>query len=84
VRPLPRPHLLLQLLSFSPDDRWLVSIGREPERGLVVWDLPTGQLVAAGRTEGETRDVAWLRGGDTPVFASAGGDGLLVWTLQDR
>lgn len=73
-----------QLLSFSPDGRWLVSVGRDPERAVVVWDMAGGQLVAAGRTEGATAGVAWLRGGPAPVFATAGADGLLLWSLQDR
>ena len=73
-----------QALAFSPDGRWLVSLGRDPERGVVVWDVAAGLLVAAGRTEQSPRAAAWLWGGHNPAFATAGADGLLLWTLQDK
>jgi hypothetical protein len=73
-----------QALVFSPDGRWLLSLGREPERSAVVWDVAAGLLVAAGRTEAPATAAVWLRGGERPAFASVGGDGLLLWTLQDR
>ncbi|GLI66011.1 hypothetical protein VaNZ11_009714 [Volvox africanus] len=73
----------VQALSFSPDGRWLLSLGREPERSVVVWDVFEGLLVAAGRTEKLPTAAEWLWGGDHPVFASVGAEGLLLWTLQD-
>ncbi|PNH08695.1 WD repeat domain-containing protein [Tetrabaena socialis] len=73
----------VQALSFSPDGRWLLSLGREPERSVVVWDVAAGLLVAAGRTQHAPVAAEWLWGGDMPAFASVGGDGLLLWTLQD-
>ncbi|GFR42731.1 hypothetical protein Agub_g3650 [Astrephomene gubernaculifera] len=76
------PHGV-QALCFSPDGRWLLSIGREPERSVVVWDVSAGLLVAAGRTESSPAAVEWLWGGDNPSFASVGKDGLLLWTLLD-
>ncbi|GIL93850.1 hypothetical protein Vretimale_214 [Volvox reticuliferus] len=73
----------VQALSFSPDGRWLLSLGREPERSVVLWDVVGGLLVAAGRTEQLPTAAEWLWGGDHPVFASVGPEGLLLWTLQD-
>ncbi|GLC33983.1 hypothetical protein PLESTB_000825300 [Pleodorina starrii] len=73
----------VQALSFSPDGRWLLSLGREPERSVVLWDVAAGQLVAAGRTERLPVAAEWLWGGDHPAFASVGPEGLLLWTLQD-
>lgn len=74
----------LQSICFSPDGRWLLSLGRDPERSVVVWDVLHGLLVAAGRTEHSPAAAEWMCGGDNPVFASVGGDGLMLWTLQDR
>ncbi|KAG2447660.1 hypothetical protein HYH02_007576 [Chlamydomonas schloesseri] len=74
----------VQALAFSPDGRWLVSLGRNPERSVVVWDVAAGLLVAAGRTEQSPLTAAWLWGGHNPAFATAGADGLLLWTLQDN
>ncbi|KAG2423007.1 hypothetical protein HXX76_015605 [Chlamydomonas incerta] len=74
----------VQALAFSPDGRWLVSLGRDPERSVVVWDVAAGLLVAAGRTEQPALTAAWLWGGHNPAFATAGADGLLLWTLQDN
>ncbi len=73
-----------QSICFSPDGRWLLSLGRDPERSVVVWDVLHGLLVAAGRTEQSPAAAEWLCGGDHPVFATVGSDGLMLWTLQDR
>lgn len=70
-------------MSFSSDGRWLVSLGRDPERSVVVWDLSTGQAAAIGRTRHQALAAAWLLGTATPKFVTAGGDGLLLWSLRD-
>ncbi|KAG2491091.1 hypothetical protein HYH03_010535 [Edaphochlamys debaryana] len=73
----------VQVVAFSPDGRWLLSLGRDPERSVVVWDIAAGLLVAAGRTEHAPSAAEWLWGGDNPAFATVSGDGLMLWTLQD-
>ncbi|GAX72875.1 hypothetical protein CEUSTIGMA_g330.t1 [Chlamydomonas eustigma] len=79
----------VQALAFSSTDRFLVSVGRDPERAVVVWDLldlnaagGSGRLVAVGRTREITLSVAWLPQRPLPQYVTAGGDGLLLWTLR--
>lgn len=73
----------VQVLRFSADDRYLLSLGRDPERAVVVWDLAHGgELLAVGRTRGVNLDAAWLPLGAVPQFVSGGADGLLLWSLQ--
>eukprot|EP00798_Chlamydomonas_sp_ICE-L_P014443 gene14443-20451_t len=75
----------VQTLAFSPNDAYLLSVGRDPERSLVVWDLATEEVVAVGRTQGRTLSVAWLPESSSnlqPRFVSGGTDGLYLWTLQ--
>ncbi|MEW5311102.1 MAG: hypothetical protein WDW38_002844 [Sanguina aurantia] len=87
----------LAALSFSHDGRWLLSLGRDPERAVVVWDLVTSEAVAVGRISQRGVAVAWLLQGPSgldpvtqspgrslPRFVSAGDEGLLLWTLHDR
>ncbi|MEW5300015.1 MAG: hypothetical protein WDW36_002979 [Sanguina aurantia] len=86
----------LAALSFSHDGRWLLSLGRDPERAVVVWDLVTSEAVAVGRISQRGVAVAWLLQGPSgldpvtqspgrslPRFVSAGDEGLLLWTLHD-
>ncbi len=83
----------MQCLAFSPDDRLLVSVGREDDRAVIVWDVsgPAGggegaeeeaRVVSVGRTKGQVLSAAWLPGRLLPQFATAGADGLLLWTLR--
>ena len=72
-----RVQLVLDLLTFSPDGRRLLSVGQEdPPRGdrtLMVWDSRTGlRLREIRETHGRTRAVAFLPG--RVRVASGGGD----------
>lgn len=91
LRKVLRYHPLgVQLLAFSACGRWLASVGQDPERSVVLWEVASGALVAAGRTEQSVYALQWLgsdgagASGDVARFMSAGGDGLLMWSLMDR
>jgi WD repeat-containing protein 90 len=72
----------VQALAFSRDGLWLVSIGRHPERSVVIWDVLRGEAVAVGRTDKQLEAVAWRHGSTAPEFVTVGGDGALLWTLE--
>jgi hypothetical protein len=69
-------------MAFSPDAAWLVSVGREPERSVVMWNVYCGEAVAIGHTEGPVCAVAWCSHAANPSFVTVGGDKALVWTLE--
>ena len=81
-----------QVMAFSPTDKFLASVGRDPERSVVVWDLTGGDgtlgsgteatMVSVGRTKGPVVALAWLPLRPLPQFVTAGADGLLLWTLR--
>ena len=83
---------LSQAMAFSPTDKFLASVGRDPERSVVVWDLTGGDgalgsgaeatMVSVGRTKGPVVALAWLPLRSLPQFVTAGADGLLLWTLR--
>jgi WD repeat-containing protein 90 len=72
----------VQAMAFSSDGAWLVSLGRDPERSVVIWDVRRGEAVAVGRTEQAVCAVAWCCHAATPSFVTAGGDGALLWSLE--
>ena len=74
--------LAVQGLAFSPDGCWLVSIGKDPERTAVIWDVAGGTAVAIGRAQGHLQAVAWRHGGDKAAFVTVGEDGALLWALE--
>jgi hypothetical protein len=74
--------IAVQALAFSRDGCWLASIGRDPERSAVIWDVLRGEAVAVGRTDKPLHAVAWRHGAVQPEFVTVGGDGALLWTLE--
>lgn len=71
----------VQAIALSPDAAWLVSVGRDPERSVVLWHLATGDTVAVGRSDYALTAVAW-RPGPLPEFVTVGDGGALLWTLE--
>lgn len=72
----------VQAIAFSPDGCWMASVGRDPERSAVIWDVLRGEAIAVGRTDKPLEAVAWRKGASAPQFVTVGGDGALLWTLE--
>lgn len=81
----------VRILSFSHDERLLLSIGTEDHR-LAVWDLKTGMLVASTdlpKSIGHVDCASWggfakdVKRRDTESYQFAtGGDVLTMWSLN--
>jgi len=79
------------ILSFSDDERLLLSVGVEDHR-LVIWDLKTGMLVTSTdlpKQIGVVRCAAWggfsknAKRRDTEYYQFAtGGDSITLWALN--
>jgi len=81
----------IQALSFSHDDRLLISVGVDNDGTFFIWDLSTGGIVYKGKNEPvPLLCVAWggfakdIKGRDTGLylFATGGGKGLSLWSLD--
>lgn len=72
----------VQAMAFSTEGTWLVSLGRAPERSVVLWDVATGSAVAVGRTEHPSVGVAWRCGASMPEFVTVGEGGAMQWRLE--
>ena len=72
----------IQALAFSADGSWLVSIGRDPERSVVIWDVARGEAVSIGRADHALQAVSWLHSSSSVQFVTAGAGGALLWTLE--
>lgn len=74
----------IQALAFSPDGAWLVSLGRDPERSIVIWDVARGEAVSIGRAEHALEAVAWVSASSASAvqFVTAGAGGALLWALE--
>lgn len=74
----------VELVKFSPDGRYLVSIGFEHDQSLTVWDLflinkvPNATIAKAAIT-GKTHSVSFAP--DSSFFATAGARQLRFWSL---
>jgi WD40 repeat protein len=68
-------------LSLSRDGRRLLSVAREPDLTLIVWDVVTGQQLASAVVEAEVDSAAFNPACDDELLL-AGPDGVHVWTLQ--
>ncbi|KAF7651790.1 hypothetical protein LDENG_00105250 [Lucifuga dentata] len=85
-------HARLQLhkakvesLSFSPNDKYLVSLGGRDDGSVVVWNLDTKQAVcgspASAQSAGYCLSVKYSNTNDN-IFVSAGSGTLRVWELD--
>eukprot|EP00892_Ulva_mutabilis_P005257 jgi/Ulvmu1/3102/UM015_0142.1 len=72
----------VQAMAFSAEGTWLVSLGRSPERSVVLWDVATGSAVAVGRTEQPSVGVTWRFGVSMPEFVTVGEGGAMQWRLE--
>lgn len=59
-----------------------MTVGRSPECSVVIWDVPTGEAIAVGRTRGASSMVAWISSSEHPEFVTVGAEEVLLWTLE--
>ncbi|XP_076027283.1 cilia- and flagella-associated protein 52-like [Genypterus blacodes] len=75
----------VEALSFSPNDKYLVSLGGQDDGSIVVWDVETKQAIcgspASAQSTGRCFTVRYSNTNDN-VFVSAGTGTLRVWALD--
>ncbi|KAM6939824.1 cilia- and flagella-associated protein 52 [Xenentodon cancila] len=75
----------VEALAFSPNDKYLVSLGGLDDGSVVVWNIETKQAVcgspAAAHSTGQCLTVQYSNTDDN-VFVSAGSAALRVWELD--
>lgn len=75
--PLTAHSLTVTRLRFSPDDRYLLSVGRDRQWAVFEREADTGYKLRQANQKGHTRmilDAAWAPAGAGDVFATAGRD----------
>ncbi|XP_061589430.1 cilia- and flagella-associated protein 52-like [Cololabis saira] len=76
---------LVQALDFSPNEKYLVSLGGIDDGSLVVWDMETKEAVCGGlasaRSAGQCLTVRYSNTNDN-IFVSGGSGVLRVWELD--
>jgi len=75
--PLTAHSLTVTRLRFSPDDRYLLSVGRDRQWAVFKREGETGYKLRQASQKGHTRmilDAAWAPAGAGDVFATAGRD----------
>lgn len=72
----------VQALAFSPDERFLASVGGEDDNTVVLWDVDTGRpLCGAPAHHTETKAVAFCNNNSEKLI-TAGVGSLRVWTAD--
>ncbi|KAI9207349.1 quinon protein alcohol dehydrogenase-like superfamily [Polychytrium aggregatum] len=75
----------VQALAFSPNDKYLASLGGEDDNSVIVWDLAKGAAICgspAGKdSAGVTLSLAYLNNDDN-IFVTGGHSTLRVWELN--
>ena len=76
----------VQALAFSPNEKYLVSLGGEDDNSIVLWDLKTGAAVSGSTaSKGSTGLAHCLKysNHDDTVFISAGNSNIRVWKIDE-
>ncbi|XP_029916577.1 cilia- and flagella-associated protein 52 [Myripristis murdjan] len=75
----------VEALSFSPNEKYLVSLGGQDDGGIVVWNIETKQAIcgspASSTSAGHCLTVQYSNTNDN-IFVSAGNGTLRVWELD--
>eukprot|EP01137_Pigoraptor_chileana_P008790 Opistho-2@56123 len=75
----------VQALAFSPNDKYLVSLGGQDDNSIILWDLAHGHAIcgspAAKESSGTALAVAYSNDNDD-VFITGGSYTLRVWELD--
>ena len=85
IRRLILHKVKVQALAFSPNDKYLVSLGAEDDNSVIVWDLEKGVAICGSQaskdSSGVTLSLAYLNKDDN-VFVTGGNSTLRVWELN--
>ncbi|XP_008315004.1 cilia- and flagella-associated protein 52 [Cynoglossus semilaevis] len=75
----------VEALAFSPNDKYLVSLGGQDDGSIVVWNIETKQAIcgspASAHSTGHCLTLQYSNTNDN-VFVSAGSGTLRVWELD--
>ncbi|XP_019113564.1 cilia- and flagella-associated protein 52 [Larimichthys crocea] len=75
----------VEALAFSPNDKYLVSLGGQDDGSIVVWNIETKQAIcgspASAHSAGHCLTVQYSNKSDN-IFVSAGTGTLRVWELD--
>ncbi|XP_023119492.2 cilia- and flagella-associated protein 52 [Amphiprion ocellaris] len=75
----------VEALAFSPNDKYLVSLGGQDDGSIVVWNIETKQAIcgspASAQSSGHCLAVQYSNTNDN-IFVSAGSGTLRVWELD--
>jgi len=75
----------VEALAFSPNDKYLASLGGEDDGSVVIWNVANGEAVCGAPAQvasaGMTHTIAYAHNSDE-VFVTAGNGTLSVWTLD--
>lgn len=81
----PLHKVKVEALAFSPNDKYLVSLGGQDDGSIVVWDVKSGSAicgsVAGAPSAGTTFAVAYANLSDE-IFVTGGDNTLRVWELD--
>ncbi|XP_006810142.1 cilia- and flagella-associated protein 52 isoform X1 [Neolamprologus brichardi] len=75
----------VEALAFSPNDKYLVSLGGQDDGSIVVWNIETKQAIcgspASAQSAGHSLILQYSNTNDN-IFVSAGSGTLRVWELD--
>ncbi|KAG5278993.1 hypothetical protein AALO_G00104960 [Alosa alosa] len=75
----------VEALAFSPNDKYLVTLGGQDDGSVVVWNIETGEAIcgspASAHSAGHCLTVRYSNLNDN-VFVSAGNGTIRVWELD--
>ncbi|XP_056227354.1 cilia- and flagella-associated protein 52 [Seriola aureovittata] len=75
----------VEALAFSPNDKYLVSLGGQDDGSIVIWNIETQQAIcgssASAHSAGHCLTVQYSNTNDN-IFVSAGSGTLRVWELD--
>ncbi|KAK0149603.1 Cilia- and flagella-associated protein 52 [Merluccius polli] len=82
---LPLHKAKVEALSFSPNDKYLVSLGGQDDGSIVVWNIETKQAIcgspASSLSAGNCLSIQYSNTDDN-TFITAGSGSLRVWELD--
>jgi len=75
----------VEALAFSPNDKYVATLGGEDDGSIVIWNVATCEAICGSpaqvKSAGMTFTVAYANTSDD-VFVTGGNDTLRVWTLD--
>ena len=71
-------------MAFSPDGKYLVSLGVYSERSVAVWDLRSCSLVGSVTTEHPQHAIVWIPSASEARFVTVGGYSIQVFVVEEE